>query len=132
MINITNIHHVAIICTDYAASKHFYTHILGCTIIAENYREARYSYKLDLAVNGTYAIELFSFPNPAKRPSRPEGTGLRHLAFQVPDIDATLAWLAENHVVAEPVRIDEFTGSRFTFIADPDDLPIEFYEIQPL
>ncbi|KGO86618.1 hypothetical protein Q765_10370 [Flavobacterium rivuli WB 3.3-2 = DSM 21788] len=132
MINITNIHHVAIICTDYAASKHFYTHILGCTIIAENYREARDSYKLDLAVNGTYAIELFSFPNPAKRPSRPEGTGLRHLAFQVPDIDATLAWLAENHVVAEPVRIDEFTGSRFTFIADPDDLPIEFYEIQPL
>ena len=132
MINITNIHHVAIICTDYAASKHFYTHILGCNIIAENYREARDSYKLDLAVNGTYAIELFSFPNPAKRPSRPEGTGLRHLAFQVPDIDATLAWLAENHVVAEPVRIDEFTGSRFTFIADPDDLPIEFYEIQPL
>jgi len=132
MINITNIHHVAIICTNYAVSKHFYTHILGCTIIAENYREARDSYKLDLAVGGTYAIELFSFPNPAKRPSRPEGAGLRHLAFQVPDIDVTLAWLAENHVAAEPVRIDEFTGSRFTFIADPDDLPIEFYEIQPL
>jgi len=132
MINVTNIHHVAIICIDYAASKHFYTHILGCTIIAENYREARDSYKLDLAVNGTYAIELFSFPDPAKRPSRPEGTGLRHLAFQVPDIDATIAWLTQNQIVAEPVRMDEFTGSRFTFIADPDDLPIEFYEIQPL
>lgn len=131
MINITNIHHVAIICTDYAISKHFYTHVLGCTIIAENYREARDSYKLDLAVNGTYAIELFSFPNPVKRPSRPEGTGLRHLAFQVPDIDATIAWLTENGIVTEPLRTDEFTGSRFTFIADPDDLPIEFYEIKP-
>ncbi len=132
MINITNIHHVAIICTDYTVSKHFYTHVLGCTIIGENYRKERDSYKLDLAVNGTYAIELFSFPNPAKRPSRPEGAGLRHLAFQVPDIDATLKWLTENHIVAEPVRTDEFTGSRFTFIADPDDLPIEFYEVQPL
>ena len=132
MINITNIHHVAIICTDYAASKHFYTHILGCTIIAENYREARDSYKLDLAVNGTYAIELFSFPNPPKRPSQPEAAGLRHLAFQVPDIEAAIAWLNQNGVVAEPIRTDGFTGKRFTFFSDPDGLPLEFYEITPL
>jgi glyoxylase I family protein len=130
--NISKIHHVAIICSNYEVSKHFYTHILGFSIIAENYREKRESYKLDLAVNGTYAIELFSFPNPAMRPSRPEGTGLRHLAFQVDNLDSTISWLAENRVPAEPVRIDEFTGSRFTFIADPDDLPIEFYEILPL
>jgi glyoxylase I family protein len=130
--NISKIHHVAIICSNYKVSKHFYTHILGFSIIAENYREERDSYKLDLAVNGTYAIELFSFPNPAMRPSRPEGTGLRHLAFQVDDLDVTISWLAENRVPAESVRIDEFTGSRFTFIADPDDLPIEFYEILPL
>jgi glyoxylase I family protein len=130
--NISKIHHVAIICSNYEVSKHFYTDILGCSIIAENYREERDSYKLDLAVNGNYAIELFSFPNPAMRPSRPEGTGLRHLAFQVDDLDVTISWLAKNQVPAEPVRIDEFTGSRFTFIADPDDLPIEFYEILPL
>jgi len=130
--NISKIHHVAIICSNYEISKHFYTDILGFSIIAENYREERDSYKLDLAVNGTYAIELFSFPNPAMRPSRPEGAGLRHLAFQVDDLDVTISWLAENRVPAEPVRIDEFTGSRFTFIADPDDLPIEFYEILPL
>jgi glyoxylase I family protein len=130
--NISKIHHVAIICSNYEVSKHFYTHILGFSIIAENYREERDSYKLDLAINGTYAIELFSFPNPAMRPSKPEGTGLRHLAFQVDNLDSTISWLAENRVQAEPVRIDEFTGSRFTFIADPDDLPIEFYEILPL
>jgi glyoxylase I family protein len=129
--NISKIHHVAIICSNYEVSKHFYTDILGFSIIAENYREERDSYKLDLAVNSTYAIELFSFPNPAIRPSRPEGTGLRHLAFQVDDLDVTISWLAENRVPAESVRIDEFTGSRFTFIADPDDLPIEFYEILP-
>jgi glyoxylase I family protein len=28
----------------------------------------------------------------------------------------------------EPIRIDEFTNKKFTFIADPDGLPIEFYE----
>ena len=132
MINITRVHHIAIICTDYKTSKHFYTIILGFTILAENYRSERDSYKLDLEVNGTYAIELFSFPNPALRPSRPEATGLRHLAFQVPDIDTAIAWLNKNQVATEPVRIDEFTGKRFTFFSDPDGLPLEFYEIQPV
>ncbi|KGO93089.1 SMU1112c/YaeR family gloxylase I-like metalloprotein [Flavobacterium subsaxonicum] len=128
MITISKIHHVAIICKDYQASKHFYTNILGFTVVAENYRKERDSYKLDLAVNGTYAIELFSFPNPPARPSRPEAQGLRHIAFEVPDIDDTVAWLAKNNIEAEPIRVDEFTGKRFTFIADPDDLPVEFYE----
>lgn len=132
MINITRIHHVAIICTDYTISKHFYTKILGFTILAENYRSERDSYKLDLEVKGTYAIELFSFPNPAPRPSRPEAAGLRHLAFQVEDIDAAIDWLNQNQVATEPVRIDEFTNKRFTFFSDPDGLPLEFYEIQPL
>ena len=131
MINITNIHHIAIICTDYAVSKQFYTDVLGLTIIREVYRAERESYKLDLALNGHYIIELFSFPTPPPRPSRPEAAGLRHLAFEVPDIDATLSWLYKKDIAYEPVRVDEFTGSRFTFIADPDGLPIEFYEVQP-
>jgi glyoxylase I family protein len=128
MLKINKIHHVAIICSDYDASKHFYTQLMGFTIIAEHYREERQSYKLDLAVNSSYAIELFSFPNPPKRVSRPEAAGLRHLAFEVDDFETAVNWLDSNSVDHEPVRIDEFTGKRFIFFSDPDGLPIEFYE----
>ena len=128
MLKINRIHHIAIICSDYEKSKHFYTEILGCTILAENYRAERQSYKLDLAVNGAYAIELFSFPEPPQRVSRPEAAGLRHLAFEVDNIDTATQWLSQNNVAFEPVRIDEFTGKRFTFFSDPDNLPVEFYE----
>lgn len=128
MLNLTAIHHIAIIASDYARSKAFYTEILGLTILREVYREARQSYKLDLSLQGTYVIELFSFPAPPQRPSRPEAAGLRHIAFAVPDISAAVAALAAHGVIAEPIRIDEYTGKKFTFIADPDDLPIELYE----
>jgi glyoxylase I family protein len=131
MINlgISSVHHIAIICSDYAISKKFYTEKLGLTIVREVYREARDSYKLDLALGEQYIIELFSFPNPPARPSRPEACGLRHLAFQVKNIEETVRQLAAVNIDSEPIRIDEFTGKKFTFIADPDDLPIEFYEI---
>ena len=128
MIQLNNIHHIAIICKDYTASKFFYTKILGLKIEQEIYRQERDSYKLDLSLNGKYVIELFSFPNPPSRPSRPEATGLRHIAFEVDDIVAIVAELKKHNIVAEPVRIDEFTSKKFTFIADPDDLPIEFYQ----
>ena len=129
MININKVHHIAIIASDYSKSKQFYIEILGLTIIQEIYREERDSYKLDLALNGDYIIELFSFPNPPKRPSRPEATGLRHLAFEVTNLDETVAFLNSKNVESEPIRIDEMTQKRFTFIADPDELPIEFYEL---
>jgi glyoxylase I family protein len=131
MINlgISSVHHIAIICSDYAISKKFYTEKLGLSIVREVYREARDSYKLDLALGEQYIIELFSFPNPPTRPSRPEACGLRHLAFQVENIEETVRQLAAVNIDSEPIRIDEFTGKKFTFIADPDDLPIEFYEI---
>ena len=125
---ITGIHHIAIICSNYEVSQHFYTEKLGCTILREGYRKERDSDKLDLEINGLYQIELFSFPNPPARTSRPEASGLRHLAFSVEDIDAMVAELNRQNITPEPIRIDEFTGKRFTFIADPDDLPIEFYE----
>ncbi|TCC96064.1 VOC family protein [Pedobacter hiemivivus] len=125
---INKVHHIAIICSDYEVSKAFYTEILGFTVIREVYRAERQSYKLDLAVNGVYAIELFSFPEPVKRPSRPEAAGLRHLAFEVDDLEEVIARMKNKGVEAEPIRIDEFTDKRFTFIADPDQLPIEFYE----
>ena len=128
MLHLTKIHHIAIIASDYQKSKTFYTEILGLTILREVYRESRQSYKLDLALNGEYVIELFSFPTPPARPSRPEATGLRHLAFEVVNLEATVQELTNQGVVAEPIRVDEFTRKRFTFIADPDDLPIEVYE----
>ena len=128
MLSINKIHHIAIISSDYEMSKKFYTEILGFKIVREVYRTERESYKLDLEVNGLYAIELFSFPNPPQRNSRPEATGLRHLAFEVDDIEKTIEYLDSKNVVSETIRVDEFTGKRFTFINDPDNLPIEFYE----
>jgi len=128
MISINKVHHIAIICSDYQKSKTFYTDVLGLTIIREIYRNERESYKLDLALNGVYTIELFSFPNPSQRPSRPEATGLRHLAFEVDDIEQTIAFLSSKNIESEAIRIDTTTNKRFTFIADPDNLPVEFYE----
>jgi glyoxylase I family protein len=123
------IHHTAIICADYNRSKQFYTEILGLKIIAENYRRDRNSYKLDLALPNGSQIELFSFPDPPPRPSRPEACGLRHLAFTVEDVDQAKAKLEAQGIQVEAVRLDEFTNKRFTFFADPDGLPLELYEI---
>lgn len=126
--NIIRTHHVAVICSDYARSKRFYTEILGLEVIAEAYRAARDSYKLDLRLPDGTQIELFSFPNPPARPSYPEACGLRHLAFEVTDVSAAITHLEGQGVKVEPVRVDEFTGKRFTFFADPDGLPLELYE----
>ena len=123
------IHHIAIICSDYQISKNFYTEILGLNIIREVYREERKSYKLDLAIGDDYVIELFSFPNPPKRPSRPESCGLRHLAFAVENVEEKRTELLQKGIDCEEIRIDEFTNKKFFFIADPDDLPLEFYEM---
>lgn len=129
-LKINKLHHIAIICSDYELSKKFYTEILGFHIINETYRKEKDSYKLDLALNGEYIIELFSFPNPPKRPTRPESVGLRHLAFEVDNLEEVISYLTNHKIEVEPVRVDEITGKRFTFIADSDNLPIEFYEKQ--
>lgn len=126
---LSHIHHIAIICSDYAVSKQFYTEILGLEIIQEVYRAERDSYKLDLALNGNYVVELFSFPTPPVRTSRPEARGLRHLAFAVQNLEQAIAQLQQHGVTTEPIRVDEYTDKRFTFFADPDDLPLELYEV---
>jgi glyoxylase I family protein len=126
--NLLGLHHVAVICSDYERTKRFYTEILGLEVVSEVYREARGSYKLDLRLPDGTQIELFSFPSPPPRPSYPEACGLRHLAFAVPDLDAAVAHLQTHGVVVEAVRLDEHTGKRFTFFADPDGLPLELYE----
>jgi len=125
---LNKIHHIAIICSDYNASKKFYIDILGLEVINETYRAERASYKLDLALQGHYCLELFSFPNPPKRPSKPEAVGLRHLAFEVDSLEVIINHLNQHSIEVEPIRIDEITNKRFTFTADPDNLPIEFYE----
>lgn len=126
--SLLGIHHVAVIAADYARSRDFYVRILGLEVIAENYRSERDSWKLDLRLPDGSQLELFSFPNPPARPSRPEARGLRHLAFRVAALDKVVTHLQSEGVACEPIRVDEFTGSRFTFFADPDDLPLELYE----
>jgi glyoxylase I family protein len=125
---LNHIHHIAIICSDYQASKHFYVEVLELQIIRETFREQRSSYKLDLSLNGNYVIELFSFPDPPARVSQPEAAGLRHLAFEVDKLENVISHLKKYGVEAEPISVDEITGKRFTFAFDPDKLPVEFYE----
>jgi len=129
MLALENIHHIAIICSDYEKSKKFYTKVLGLKIISEVYRADRKSYKLDLTLNNQYCIELFSFENAPKRVSFPEACGLRHLAFSVTNLAANLEQLDTFNIKHEGIRIDEFTNKKFTFFNDPDGLPIELYEI---
>lgn len=128
MLKLKRLHHIAIICSNYEKSKKFYTEILGFKIEKETYRQERQSYKLDLSLNETYLIELFSFPDPPTRQSRPEGTGLRHIAFEVDNIEECIQILAIKNIEAEPIRMDELTNKKFTFFNDPDNLPIELYE----
>ncbi|WP_159638631.1 SMU1112c/YaeR family gloxylase I-like metalloprotein [Sphingobacterium composti Ten et al. 2007 non Yoo et al. 2007] len=125
---LNKVHHIALIVSDYEKSKHFYTEILGLEIIQETYRETRDSFKLDLALDGQYTIELFSFPDYVVRPSYPEALGLRHLAFEVDDLQLAKLELHKKNIVSESIRTDENTGKRFLFFSDPDGLPIEFYE----
>ncbi|AUB40891.1 yaeR, glyoxylase I family protein [Nostoc flagelliforme CCNUN1] len=124
----TGIHHVAIICSNYDRSKKFYVEVLGFPIIQETFRAARNSYKLDLKVAENTQIELFSFPNPPERASKPESCGLRHIAFQVDDVEQTVFYLKSKGLEVENIRVDEITGKKFTFFKDPDNLPLEIYE----
>lgn len=126
---ISGVHHIAIIASDYQRSKYFYNQILGFEILHEVYRAHRDSYKLDLCIDETTQIELFSFPSPPSRPSTPEACGLRHLAFRVNNLDSAIMHLTKNGIECEVIRIDEFTNKRFTFFKDPDGLPLELYEV---
>lgn len=128
MLHLNAVHHIAIIARDYARSKAFYCDLLGFTLVAETFREARQSWKGDLALRGQYCIELFSFPTPPARVSQPEACGLRHLAFSVDDVAGAVSALQDAGVHCEPVRVDALTGKRFTFFSDPDGLPLELYE----
>lgn len=126
---ITGIHHIAIITDDYEKSKSFYTNVLGFTVVREVYRKERQSYKLDLAINGLYQVELFSFPDFKERASFPEAKGLRHLALATDNIDEAVKELMLHNVDVEGIRTDETTGKRFCFFYDPNGQPLELYEV---
>ena len=128
MLHLNKVHHIAVICSDYQRSLDFYTQVLGFRILAEHYRKERQSYKTDLALGDEYVIELFSFPTPPRRATHPEATGLRHLAFEVENLEGEVRELNRLGIAHEEVRTDEFTGKRFLFLQDPDGLPIELYE----
>jgi len=128
MIKIKKLHHVAIICSDYEKSKAFYTNVLGFEIKNESYRQERQSYKLDLSLNGEYLLELFSFPDTPQRLTNPEAVGLRHIAFEVDNVEECVQQLKDAGVSVEPIRVDEITNKKFAFMFDPDNLPIELYE----
>lgn len=128
MIKIKKLHHVAIICSDYEKSKAFYTNVLGFEIKNESYRQEKQSYKLDLSLNGEYLLELFSFPDTPQRLTNPEAAGLRHIAFEVDNVEECVQQLKDAGVNVEPIRIDEITNKKFAFMFDPDNLPIELYE----
>ena len=124
----SKIHHIAIIGSDYDASKEFYVDKLGFSVIRENYREERHDWKIDLdAGNGT-ELELFIEPNPPKRVTRPEACGLRHLAFYVESVEETVEKLLQIGIECEPIRVDEYTNKKMTFFFDPDGLPLEIHE----
>ena len=125
--NLTMIHHIAIIVSNYEKSKDFYVNKLGFQILRENYREDRGDYKLDLKL-GECELEIFSGNNNPKRPSYPEACGLRHLAFKVDDIEKEVEELKSLGVEVEPIRLDEITNKRMTFFQDPDGLPLELHE----
>ncbi len=129
--DIKGIHHIAIITSDYLESKRFYTEVLGFVIMAETYRAERNSYKLDLSINGKYQVELFSFPDFRERASFPEAKGLRHLAFEVEDIESAVSELVSKGVEVQEVRVDKLTQKKFAFFYDPNGQPLELYEERP-
>jgi glyoxylase I family protein len=128
MLQLNKVHHIALICSDYQKSLEFYTRVVGCQVIAEHWREEQQSYLTKLSLNGEYVIELFSYPSPPQRPSFPEAAGLRHLAFEVDDIEKQVAELDRLGVAHEAIRTDMTTGEHFVFFNDPDDQPLEMYE----
>jgi glyoxylase I family protein len=128
MLQLNKVHHIALICSDYEKSLEFYTRVVGCQVIAEHWREEQQSYLTKLSLNGEYVIELFSYPSPPQRPSYPEAAGLRHLAFEVDDIEEQVAELDRLGVAHEAIRTDMTTGKHFVFFNDPDDQPLEMYE----
>ena len=124
---VQNIHHVAIVASNYEKSKDFYVNKLGFELTREVYRPAQNDYLRMLSLGET-TLELFIRPDAPQRVNNPEAMGLRHLAFRVEDAVAAAAWLNSRGIETEPIREDLVNGGKCTFFRDPDGLPLEIHE----
>ena len=124
-----NVHHIAIIGTDYIKTKKFYVDKLGFEVISEHNRPE----KNDIIINvkqGNLVLEIFIKEDAPLRPMMPspEHSGLRHLAFKVDDVEAVLKKFDELDIPHEKLRYDDFDNKKMAFFFDPDGLPLEIHE----
>ena len=124
-----NVHHIAIIGTDYIKTKEFYVGKLGFEVISEHNRPE----KNDIIINvkqGNLVLEIFIKEDAPLRPKMPspEYSGLRHLAFKVDDVEAVLKKFDELDIPHEELRYDDFDNKKMAFFFDPDGLPLEIHE----
>ncbi len=144
---VENLHHVAIIASDYEKTKDFYVNKLGLPIIREEHRQAQRDIKLEVQL-GNGMLEIFGKENPAPNPGKPTQCGVWHLCFHAPDLDKGKptqcgVWhlcfhapdldktIAELHAVGiptDPIMINASNGKRIAFFYDPDGLPLELHE----
>ncbi|MFZ2354126.1 VOC family protein [Paucilactobacillus nenjiangensis] len=119
--------HISIIVSDLVRAKEFYVSKLGFTIKREVERVNKRDIMLDLE-NGQVQLEIFVKANAPTRLNYPEARGLRHLAFRVEQIEQVVDELKQKGIDCEPIRRDDFTGEKMTFLFDPDGLPLELHE----
>lgn len=124
-----NVHHIAIIGTEYIKTKEFYVDKLGFEVISEYNRPE----KNDIILNvrqGNLVLEIFIKEDAPLRPKipNPEHTGLRHLAFKVDNVEAVLKKFDELGIPHEELRYDDFDNKKMAFFFDPDGLPLEIHE----
>ena len=124
-----NVHHIAIIGTNYNKTKEFYVDKLGFEVISEYNRPE----KNDIILNvrqGNLVLEIFIKDDAPLRPKipNPEHSGLRHLAFKVDDVEAVLKKFDELGIPHEELRYDDFDNKKMAFFFDPDGLPLEIHE----
>ena len=124
-----NMHHIAIIGTNYSETKEFYVDKLGFEVISEYNRPEKNDIILNLK-QGNLVLEIFIKEDAPLRPKMPspEYSGLRHLAFKVEDVEAVLKKFDELDIPHEELRYDDFDNRKMAFFFDPDGLPLEIHE----
>lgn len=144
--------HINIVVSDIQKSVKFYTEILGFEIIRSAHLEGEWIDKIVglksvraevvyiRAPEGEPRLELLCYKNPKglrlKNNSIPNTIGLRHIAFQVDNIDGIVKRLKKLGVFlfAEPVKvpvgtIEHDAGEKtLLYFTDPDGVILECAE----
>ncbi len=126
---LSKIHHIAIIGTDYNKTTDFYINKLKFEKISEYNRPEKNDILLNVK-KGDIVLEIFIKKDAPLRPPMPspEYTGLRHLAFKVDSVEDVLEEFDRLNIVHEGLRYDDFDGKKMAFFFDPDGLPLEIHE----